>query len=53
MIRTSVIIPVYNTVEYLDDCVRSVMAQGREKIEIIWGAKDPLSCAMMYVSLST
>ena len=35
MIRTSVIIPVYNTVEYLDDCVRSVLAQGLKETEII------------------
>lgn len=35
MIRTSVIIPVYNTIEYLDECVRSVLAQAVDETEII------------------
>ena len=35
MIRTSVIIPVYNTVEYLRECVESVLAQTQKEIEII------------------
>ncbi len=35
MIKTSVIIPVYNTVEYLKECVESVLAQTQKEIEII------------------
>lgn len=35
MIRTSVIIPVYNTAEYLEECVESVLAQTQKEIEII------------------
>ena len=35
MIRTSVIIPVYNTAEYLKECVESVLAQTQKEIEII------------------
>ena len=35
MIRTSVIIPVYNTAEYLRECVESVLAQTQKEIEII------------------
>ena len=34
MIKTSVIIPVYNTVEYLEECVESVLAQTQKEIEI-------------------
>ena len=34
-IRTSVIIPVYNTVAYLRECVESVLAQTQKEIEII------------------
>ena len=34
-IKTSVIIPVYNTEKYLDACVESVLAQTQEEIEII------------------
>ena len=35
MIKTSVIIPVYNTAEYLEECVDSVIAQTQEGVEII------------------
>ena len=34
-IKTSVIIPVYNTKEYLEQCVESVLAQTQKEIEII------------------
>ena len=35
MIRTSVIIPVYNTAEYLEECIESVLSQTQKEIEII------------------
>ena len=35
MIRTSVIIPVYNTAEYLRECLDSVLDQKQKDIEII------------------
>lgn len=57
MSRFSIVIPVYKTKEYLDHCVRSVMAQTCEDFEIIlvddgspdccgemcdaWAARDP------------
>ena len=33
-IKTSVIIPVYNTVEYLEECIESVLHQTQKEIEI-------------------
>ncbi len=41
--KISVIIPVYNTKEYLEDCVNSVLEQTWTKIEVILiddGSKD-------------
>ena len=35
MITTSVIIPVYNTAEYLEECIDSVLAQDDGDIEVI------------------
>ena len=35
MIKTSIIIPVYNTVEYLRECLDSVLNQTQKEIEII------------------
>lgn len=35
MIKTSIIIPIYNTKEYLEQCVESVLAQTQKEIEII------------------
>src|SRR5690625_1048731 len=35
MILVSIIIPVYNKEEYLEDCLESVINQSYEKIEII------------------
>ena len=35
MIHTSVIIPVYNSAAYLDDCLRSVLRQDDGGIEIL------------------
>ena len=34
-IRTSVIIPVYNTEDYLEDCLESVLGQTQQDIEVI------------------
>ena len=34
MIKTSVIIPVYDTAEYLEECIESVLAQTQKEIEI-------------------
>ena len=34
-IRTSVIIPVYNTAEYLEECLDSVLAQTQKEFELI------------------
>ena len=35
MIKTSVIIPVYNTAPYLDECIESVFNQTQKEIEVI------------------
>lgn len=34
-VKTSVIIPIYNTKEYMEQCVESVLAQTQKEIEII------------------
>lgn len=33
--KTSVIIPVYNTEQYLDECIRSVLNQTQKEVEVI------------------
>ena len=35
MIKISIIIPVYNVQDYLEECMKSVLAQTLENIEII------------------
>ena len=35
MIKTSIIVPVYNTAEYLRDCFDSIFHQTQKEIEII------------------
>ena len=35
MVKISVIIPVYNTEEYLEECLESIINQTLEDIEII------------------
>lgn len=35
MIKTSVIIPVYNTAQYLEECIESVFRQTQQEIEVI------------------
>lgn len=35
MVKTSVIIPVYNTEKYLDQCLTSVLGQGQKDLEIV------------------
>lgn len=35
MIKTSVIIPVYNTAGYLEECIDSVFRQTQKEIEVI------------------
>lgn len=35
MVKTSVIIPIYNTQNYLDECIQSVLNQTQREIEII------------------
>lgn len=35
MIKTSIIVPVYNTAEYLWECFESIFAQTQEEIEVI------------------
>ncbi len=46
MAKISVIIPVYNTAEYMDDCMNSVISQTFKDIEIILvddGSTDGIS----------
>ena len=35
MIKTSIIIPVYNTRSYLEECVNNVFNQTQKEIEVI------------------
>ena len=35
MVKTSVIIPVYNTSLYLEECIDSVFSQTQKEIEVI------------------
>ena len=35
MIKTSIIVPVYNTAEYLWECFASIFAQTQKEIEVI------------------
>lgn len=35
MIKTSIIVPVYNTAPYLRDCFDSIFAQTQKEIEVI------------------
>lgn len=35
MIKTSVIVPVYNTAEYLEECFESIFGQTQKEIEVI------------------
>lgn len=55
MIKVSVIIPVYNTEEYLDECLQSILNQSLKEIEIICiddGSTDnSLNILKLYESL--
>ena len=47
MIKVSVVIPVYNNEKYLDTCVKSLMNQTLEEIELIFvddGSEDHSFC---------
>ena len=33
--KTSVIVPVYNTEKYLDECIQSILRQTQKEVEII------------------
>ena len=35
MIKISIIVPVYNTEKYLERCLKSILTQSLEEIEII------------------